>query len=98
TNTLPAELMELLNQKKSPSILGRVVKALDLSPSGLSPRGFEPRRMHFSAQKSIRGDSETRRGAVNLQASRRSLRSRASVAQWIEHQTSNLGVVGSSPT
>ena len=29
------------------SILGRVVKALDLSPSGLSPRGFEPRRMHF---------------------------------------------------
>ncbi len=28
-------------------ILGRVVKALDLSPSGLSPRGFEPRRMHF---------------------------------------------------
>ena len=27
------------------SILGRVVKALDLSPSGLSPRGFEPRRM-----------------------------------------------------
>ena len=47
TNTLPAELMELLNQKKSPSILGRVVKALDLSPSGLSPRGFEPRRMHF---------------------------------------------------
>jgi hypothetical protein len=26
-------------------ILGRVVKALDLSPSGLSPRGFEPRRM-----------------------------------------------------
>ena len=31
----------------SVSILGRVVKALDLSPSGLSPRGFEPRRMHF---------------------------------------------------
>ena len=31
------------------SILGRVVKALDLSPSGLSPRGFEPRRMHFSS-------------------------------------------------
>ena len=30
------------------SILGRVVKALDLSPSGLSPRGFEPRRMHFT--------------------------------------------------
>lgn len=30
-------------------ILGRVVKALDLSPSGHSPRGFEPRRMqkHF---------------------------------------------------
>ena len=28
-------------------ILGRVVKALDLSPSGLSPRGFEPRRMQF---------------------------------------------------
>ncbi len=26
-------------------ILGRVVKALDLSPSGLSPRGFEPRSM-----------------------------------------------------
>ena len=26
-------------------ILGRVVKALDLSPSGHSPRGFEPRRM-----------------------------------------------------
>jgi hypothetical protein len=33
--------------KKQRSILGRVVKALDLSPSGLSPRGFEPRRMHF---------------------------------------------------
>ena len=28
-------------------ILGRVVKALDLSPSGLSPRGFEPRRMQI---------------------------------------------------
>jgi hypothetical protein len=27
-------------------ILGRVVKALDLSPSGHSPRGFEPRSMH----------------------------------------------------
>ena len=27
-------------------ILGRVVKALDLSPNGHSPRGFEPRRMH----------------------------------------------------
>ena len=26
-------------------ILGRVVKALDLSPSGHSPRGFEPRSM-----------------------------------------------------
>lgn len=26
-------------------ILGRVVKALDLSPSGHSPREFEPRRM-----------------------------------------------------
>ena len=31
-------------------ILGRVVKALDLSLSGLSPRGFEPRRMHFWRQ------------------------------------------------
>lgn len=29
-----------------PCILGRVVKALDLSPNGPSPRGFEPRRMH----------------------------------------------------
>jgi hypothetical protein len=28
-------------------ILGRVVKALDLSPSGHSPRGFEPRSMHL---------------------------------------------------
>ena len=28
-------------------ILGRVVKALDLSPSGHSPREFEPRRMHL---------------------------------------------------
>jgi hypothetical protein len=27
-------------------ILGRVVKALDLSPSGHSPREFEPRRMY----------------------------------------------------
>ena len=35
-------------KKNTRSILGRVVKALDLSPSGLSPRGFEPRRMqHF---------------------------------------------------
>lgn len=28
-------------------ILGRVVKALDLSPSGHSPREFEPRRMQL---------------------------------------------------
>ena len=28
-------------------ILGRVVKALDLSPSGHSPREFEPRRMQW---------------------------------------------------
>lgn len=34
------------DEQKTCSILGRVVKALDLSPSGLSPRGFEPRRMH----------------------------------------------------
>ena len=27
------------------SILGRVVKALDLRPNGRSPREFEPRRM-----------------------------------------------------
>ena len=29
------------------SILGRVVKAIDLRPIGRSPRGFEPRRMQF---------------------------------------------------
>jgi hypothetical protein len=29
------------------SILGRVVKAMDLSPIGQCPRGFEPRRMHM---------------------------------------------------
>ena len=28
-----------------------MVKALDLSPSGLSPRGFEPRRMQLFVQK-----------------------------------------------
>ena len=28
-------------------ILGRVVKALDLSSNGRSPREFEPRRMHI---------------------------------------------------
>ena len=28
-----------------------MVKALDLSPSGLSPRGFEPRRMHRFPKK-----------------------------------------------
>ena len=37
------------------SILGRVVKALDLSPSGLSPRGFEPRRMQFVFRKKATG-------------------------------------------
>ena len=29
------------------SILGRVVKAIDLRPIGRSPREFEPRRMQF---------------------------------------------------
>ena len=29
------------------SILGRVVKAMDLSPIGHSPREFDPRRMHY---------------------------------------------------
>ena len=46
-------------------ILGRVVKALDLSPSGHSPRGFEPRSMqyHFAppppqeAQRGTKGGS-----------------------------------------
>ncbi|KAG9292257.1 hypothetical protein G9A89_000524 [Geosiphon pyriformis] len=66
TNTLPAELMELLN--KGPSILGRVVKALDLSPSGLSPRGFEPRRMHFLQKCSAQPDSNQRPRDVNLPA------------------------------
>ena len=33
-------------QSTEQSILGRVVKAMDLSPIGQCPREFEPRRMH----------------------------------------------------
>jgi hypothetical protein len=42
-------------------ILGRVVKALDLSPSGHSPRGFEPRSMQcgkpFCPSATTRGEA-----------------------------------------
>ena len=38
---MPSALVALSRTR----ILGRVVKALDLSPSGHSPRGFEPRSM-----------------------------------------------------
>ena len=42
-------------------ILGRVVKALDLSPSGHSPRGFEPRRMQtFCKLKKTRSKNAPR--------------------------------------
>ena len=42
-------------------ILGRVVKALDLSPNGHSPRGFEPRRMqkHFVCFGTVKLSIET---------------------------------------
>jgi hypothetical protein len=39
--------MEIAHRCVLSCILGRVVKALDLSPSGHSPREFEPRRMQM---------------------------------------------------
>ena len=46
------------------SILGRVTKALDVSPSGLSPRGFEPRRMQLFVCVGARVSCRAKNGNV----------------------------------
>jgi hypothetical protein len=70
------------------SILGRVVKAMDLSPIGQCPRGFEPRRMHGSFFVLPHFEELTVAG-FNITHVR--------LAQWIRRLPTEQEIAGSNP-
>ena len=84
---------------------GRVVKALDLRPNGIFPRGFEPHSSHFfvNAKKKPPHSSVVEQKTVMVisyllvTGSNPVEEKCAHMAKWISREASNLKIRGSSP-